>query len=389
MFYLKKLFITISLLSFFQCSLLAHKNFWEIKATALPEEDSVSFTLMFSLDQLKEFFKDKLTIKDYRPEDKNKITEALVTLAPEIITLQESGQTITPFVKNVNLFIDEELAQEKSLSLSAVDIDIELVFLTNKTELHGQWNIYADSLLEKKSINLDTLPKGALDVNIYFLDENSSKFTVNSSNRNFTWSRKSTTEIKGLNGIPIHKSIKSRNNFIPLTLITLVAILWSFSTSKTFSIISALIISISALSFATPILRTSETVVVKTLPDEKAITEFMKSALQKMYVSSTSINNDLKWNALTGVSTDSFRENMFISNFNSKESKISHFVESVKITSIRQISDNQIECSWSANALFQHISHIHEKSMSFKAKFLFELIDNKWLINDVNVRRLL
>lgn len=385
--YFKELLPALYLFLFFSGNLWAHKNFWEIKATALPEEESVSFTLMFSLDQLQETFKDKLGLKKYNPEDKNKVIEKLVALAPKIVSLEDSGRKLTPFVKVVNIFIDEGLENEKSLSLSSIDIDIELVFLTNSPELKGTWHVYADSLLKQKKIDLKTLPENALNVNIYFLDGNSSKFSVNSSQRYFTWKRTLNTSIPALKVTNKNLTVEAKPAYITFILFLLAIILWSFTSSEKITYICCSLLILSVLSYTTPIFSASKVIKQKSLPQEKAINSFMAKAIQKMYISSTSVNNRQKWESLKNICSENLKEKMYISNFSTEEKQVAHFIESIKIESIKRISNNSIECSWQANALFQHISHIHEKNMSFKGVFHFEAIGNTWLINDINIRR--
>ena len=170
-------------------------------------------------------------------------------------------------------------------------------------------------------------------------------------------------------------------------LIILAIVFWIFSPSRFASFTSIVFIVISILSFTTPISSASKVVKTETLPDEKTITSFMDKAIKKIYVSTTAKNKSLKWSSLEGLLTDKLKEKIYIANFSMDEGQIKHFVEMVKINSLKVLSDSKVECSWEADTLFQHTSHIHEKTISFKGIFHFELKANQWLISDVNIRR--
>lgn len=368
-------------------TLFAHKNFWDIKATAIPDEDSISFSFFLSLNQINEFFKQELNLKEYTPEIKERLTEKLVSLAPYILSLKDDTNELVPFVKKVEIYIDESLENEKTLSLSSVDIDIELIYFTNNTKINGTWYLYADSLIKQNASDLNKLPKGALDVNIYFLDEHQSKFVVNSKNMDFKWQRKKSSKIEPLLSIEKNTTVEEKASYLPILLIILAIVFWIFSPSRFASFTSIVFIVISILSFTTPISSASKVVKTETLPDEKTITSFMDKAIKKIYVSTTAKNKSLKWSSLEGLLTDKLKEKIYIANFSMDEGQIKHFVEMVKINSLKVLSDSKVECSWEADTLFQHTSHIHEKTISFKGIFHFELKANQWLISDVNIRR--
>lgn len=368
-------------------SLFAHKDFWDIKATALPEDDSISVSMFLSLDQVNDFFEAELGLTEYSPKIKDALKSRLVSLVPLILSLSEGSNEITPFVKKVEIVIDKDLENEESLSLSSVDVDIELVYFTNSPKIEGRWYLYADSLIKQKVSDPNKLPKDVLDVSIYFLDEAQSKFVVNPSKTDFTWERKKSPPVELLLVVEKNTTIEEKAAYLPALLVLFALVYWTFIPSKTSIYISGLLIAFSILTHFTPVSSASRVLTLQTLPEENEVSAFMDKALRKIYISTTAGNKNLKWDTLEGLLTKRQREKVFMANYSLKEKDIPYFVESTRILNLTILSDSKVECSWEANALFQHTSHIHEKTISFKGTFHFEPVGRQWLISDVNIRR--
>ncbi|MCM8529371.1 MAG: hypothetical protein NE327_22805 [Lentisphaeraceae bacterium] len=384
---IKKFLLTFSLFIVSSSQLLAHKNFWEIKATVVPEESSMSFNLLLSLAQINDFFEVELGLEEYRPEIAPALKAKLVKLVPLILSLRDQSGELSPFVKKVDIYIDESLKDEEVLDLSSVDIDIELIYFTNSSKVEGTWFLFADSLVKQKATDTDQLPEGALNVNIIFLDDALSKASVNSGNPDFTWERKKSLPVEPLQVVEKNTTIEEKATYLPAILVLFALVYWTFIPSKTSIFISGLLIAFSILTHFTPVSSASRVLTLQTLPEENEVSAFMDKALRKIYISTTAGNKNLKWDTLEGLLTKRQREKVFMANYSLKEKDIPYFVESTRILNLTILSDSKVECSWEANALFQHTSHIHEKTISFKGTFHFEPVGRQWLISDVNIRR--
>ena len=373
-------------------NLHAHRDFWAIKSTAIPSEGQVTFTLFFSLEQLNSFPDLGINLNSYSDEkNKRELTEKISLHSDAFIELYSKDRKVKPFVKSINISTKSFDENEESFLPTQVDVDFELVFSFDpeETDIRVIWKKFADNLAKSKIQNQNELPKDALNVNIYFLDENEQKFIVNSENKEFTW--KTNMNSQNIEIPVIHKSetVYSRSMFSTiLCLVTLACglLTWSSFNKSIYSKIGLLII-FSSIAMLTSYKQMKETQ-TSSLPDNSTLAPFMKTSLSKIYTSSALTDNELKWKLLNDYCTKDLSEKIYIENFSDSTDQVTRFTENLEIKEITQQGQNQIECTWEVTGLFQHLSHIHEKRMKFKGLFTFAESGNRWLIDSVSVSRL-
>lgn len=389
---MKTLKIYIILLVLIVQNLHAHRDFWAIKATAIPSEGQVSFTLFFSLEQLNSFSDLGINLESYsNSQNKRELTEKISSHADAFIELYSKGLKVKPFVKAVNISTKSFEENEVNFQPTQVDVDFELVFSFDPEEkdIRIIWKKFADSLIKSKVQNENELPKDALNVSIYFLDETEQKFIVNSKNREFIWNTKLNNKVVDIPIIQKSETVYSRSNLsTTLSFLAFVCGLLTWSSFHRGVLPKIGLILIISSIFLFVFFKQKNEILTSNLPDNSSLTPFMKASLSKIYISSATTDHNLKWKLLNLYCTKELSEKIYIENFKESTESITCFTENLEIQKMVQLEQNKVECTWEVTGLFQHLSHIHEKRMKFKGQFTFAETGNRWLIDSASVSRL-
>ena len=385
---MKRFLLFLSCIFIFTQTGFSHKNFWEIKTTVLPEGESLSFNIFCSLEQINELLPEEDRIKEYIPANKKELREKLLKICPDIVELTEENKKLSPHIKIFDIFVPDELSDEKTLPMDVVDVEIGMVFFTSGKKIQVEWNLFADSVIEKKTKDLKKLPKEAYEVIVFFLDDKLSKYLVTKNNNQFSWDPFIQPEEISLNAKPAaaQNLKKAFPSYISVLLLALALAVWAFTRTKAGTAIS-IVLLLSTIPLFTMTKQSSNT--TYTLPDKENIGTFMEKALNKFYISAITGNKDLKWNSINNFTSDRLREKVFLRSFDNLSKPLKHFVESVKVNEVKVLSDKQLVCNWDANAVFQHNTHIHEKKLKFQGIFTFEVNSTSCLIDDVNIRQII
>ena len=386
---MKRFLATVFWAFFLVNSSLAHKDLWEIKATALPNNDNLSFSIFFSLEQLKASFPEKLNFDSYLTKDKEKLTVALAEIAPQVLTFFESKKAVAPFVRSVNIItnsFDEEDIEE--FSISQVDVEMELIYPLDHTKntFSIEWHAFADDLIKAKNIKRSEIPNDALDVSIFILDHQLSKFTVSPEKSALTWKRllpkvQNTLDVKTTKV----KTLQKRTKLAYVALISFIAalVLWSFSLNKVINKAACLLLILAICFFVLSFTKKETVHKISQLPEEDKVSEFMGTILPRLY---KSVNRD-EWEGLDSIIHTNFKKDLILKNFRPDSKKNINHVEAVEIDNILVREDKTVHVEWTVKTIFQHISHIHEKTLNYSGTFSFIEQNSNWLISHANIRQ--
>ena len=386
---MKTYFISALLLISLSATSLAHKKFWEIKATALPDEQSLSLSIFFSLEQLKATYPKSLKINSYSIGQKEEITEVITKLAPGFITFKDGKKALTPFVRSINIITNSfDEAEINQFTIPQVDIEVELVYPLDitKDKFEIEWHVFADELMKAKKIASVEVPKDALNVSVYFLDNRLSRFTVNPTNKSFVWERRKPNiqnELRILNKEYEIKTRRSELAYYALVIFLLAVICWSLSLKKFMNRVSYLLLIASVISLCLSFTYKTSIGNIPELPKSENLKQFMEIMLSQVY---QSVNRS-EWEGLDTILSSDFKQKLIIDNFKTINKNILNHVETIEIQNLEYISNNSIQMNWYVKTIFQHISHIHEKDLKYSGSFSFSEENSKWVLSHAKIRQ--